>query len=52
MTTPTADALDHRKRSDPILAADIDRVGPCTITYRKPTFETRARPIVFQQPRT
>jgi len=44
-----ADALDHLNRSDPVLAAIIDRVGPCMIAYREPTFETLARAIVFQQ---
>jgi DNA-3-methyladenine glycosylase II len=46
---PAADALDHLNRCDPVLAAIIDRVGPCTIAYREPTFETLARAIVFQQ---
>jgi DNA-3-methyladenine glycosylase II len=32
-----------------VLAGVIDRVGPCTIAYRDPTFETLARAIVFQQ---
>jgi DNA-3-methyladenine glycosylase II len=49
MTTATADALDHLRRADPVLAAVIDRVGPYTIAYRDPTFETLARAIVFQQ---
>lgn len=48
-TTVPAEALDHLKRADPVLAALIDRVGPCTIAYREPTFETLARAIVFQQ---
>jgi DNA-3-methyladenine glycosylase II len=42
-------ALDHLKKSDVILAAIIERVGPCRITYREPTFEALARSIVFQQ---
>lgn len=49
MPATAADALDHLNRSDPVLAAIIDRVGPCTISYREPTFETLARAIVFQQ---
>jgi DNA-3-methyladenine glycosylase II len=44
-----ADALDQLKRSDPVLAAIIERVGPYAIAYREPTFETLARAIVFQQ---
>jgi DNA-3-methyladenine glycosylase II len=42
-------AVDHLRRSDPVLAAVIDRVGPFAISYREPTFETLARAIVFQQ---
>ncbi|HEY6272774.1 MAG TPA: DNA-3-methyladenine glycosylase [Terriglobales bacterium] len=42
-------AVDHLRESDPILAAIIERVGPCQITYREPTFEALARSIVFQQ---
>jgi DNA-3-methyladenine glycosylase II len=49
MTPAMARALDHLKRSDPVLAGIIDHVGPCTIAYREPTFETLARAIVFQQ---
>lgn len=42
-------ALDHLKASDTVLASIIDRVGPCKISYREPTFEALARSIVFQQ---
>src|SRR5436309_1783813 len=42
-------ALAHLKKSDLILASIIERVGPCSITYREPTFEALARSIVFQQ---
>jgi DNA-3-methyladenine glycosylase II len=42
-------AIDHLKSSDPVLAAIITRVGPCSITYLEPTFETLARSIVYQQ---
>ena len=42
-------ALAHLKKSDLILASIIERVGPCRITYREPTFEALARSIVFQQ---
>ncbi len=31
------------------MASIIDRVGPCQIAYREPTFEALARAIVFQQ---
>lgn len=42
-------ALDHLKRSDPVLGAIIDRVGPFTISYREPGFSTLVRSIVYQQ---
>src|SRR5438045_2913837 len=42
-------ALAHLKNSDIILASIIERVGPCRISYRDPTFEALARSIVFQQ---
>jgi DNA-3-methyladenine glycosylase II len=47
--TNHAAALDHLKRSDPVLAAVIGAVGAFAMTYREPTFETLARAIVFQQ---
>jgi DNA-3-methyladenine glycosylase II len=42
-------ALTHLRNSDPILAAIIDRVGPCRIQYSQPTFEALVRSIVYQQ---
>lgn len=42
-------ALDHLRNSDKVLAVIIDRVGPCRMNYREPTFESLARSIVFQQ---
>jgi len=42
-------ALNHRKKSDPILCAIIDRVGPYRMQYRDPSFEALVRSIVFQQ---
>lgn len=42
-------ALKHLKKSDPVLAAIIQRVGPCKIQYREPSFETLVRSIVYQQ---
>jgi DNA-3-methyladenine glycosylase II len=42
-------AIDHLRRSDPILAALIDRVGPFVMTYREPGFDTLVRSIVYQQ---
>jgi 3-methyladenine DNA glycosylase/8-oxoguanine DNA glycosylase len=43
------DAVEHLRRSDPVLASVIAAVGPFAMTYREPTFETLARAIVFQQ---
>jgi DNA-3-methyladenine glycosylase II len=42
-------ALNHLKKSDPILCAIIDRVGPYRMQYRDPSFEALVRSIVFQQ---
>lgn len=44
-------ALNHLKSSDPVLAAIIDRIGPCQIklAYREPDFRALVRAIVFQQ---
>jgi DNA-3-methyladenine glycosylase II len=42
-------ALKHLKKSDPVIAAIIRRVGPCVIQYRDPSFETLVRSIVYQQ---
>ena len=42
-------AIQHLKKSDPILAAIIRRVGPFRMAYREPEFETLVRSIVYQQ---
>jgi DNA-3-methyladenine glycosylase II len=42
-------ALKHLRKSDPVIAAIIQRVGPCVIQYREPSFETLVRSIVYQQ---
>ncbi len=42
-------AVHHLKKNDPVLAAIIERVGPCRLTFREPTFETLVRSIAFQQ---
>jgi DNA-3-methyladenine glycosylase II len=42
-------AIRHLTSSDPVLAAIIARVGPYRLQARKPTFETLARSIVYQQ---
>jgi DNA-3-methyladenine glycosylase II len=42
-------AISHLKRSDPVLAAIIGRVGEYSIQFRSPDFETLVRSIVSQQ---
>ncbi|MDQ2843534.1 MAG: DNA-3-methyladenine glycosylase 2 family protein [Acidobacteriota bacterium] len=42
-------AITHLRSVDPVLAQIIERVGPCAIVPRNPTFETLARSITFQQ---
>src|SRR3954468_18009716 len=42
-------AIAHLKKSDPVLAGIIARVGPMPSRYREPTFETMVRSIAFQQ---
>ena len=42
-------ALNHLRKSDPILRAIIGRVGPCRIEYGPAEFESLAESIVYQQ---
>jgi DNA-3-methyladenine glycosylase II len=42
-------AIEHLKRSDPILSAIIDQVGDYGIQFREPDFETLVKSIVYQQ---
>jgi DNA-3-methyladenine glycosylase II len=42
-------ALQHLKKSDPVMAAIIQRVGKFTLEYTEPGFETLVRSIVYQQ---
>jgi DNA-3-methyladenine glycosylase II len=42
-------ALNHLKKSDPVLASIIDRVGAYKIQYREPALQTLVRSIVYQQ---
>jgi len=42
-------AVRHLKKSDPVLATIIERVGPYRVTFREPTFQTLVRSIAFQQ---
>ena len=42
-------AISHLKRSDPVIAAIIGRVGEYSIQFRDPDFETLVKSIVSQQ---
>jgi len=42
-------AITHLKKSDPVLAAIIERAGAYKIRYREPGFETLVRSITNQQ---
>jgi 3-methyladenine DNA glycosylase/8-oxoguanine DNA glycosylase len=42
-------AIHHLKKSDPILGAIIERVGPCRMEYGNPEFHSLAEAIVYQQ---
>jgi 3-methyladenine DNA glycosylase/8-oxoguanine DNA glycosylase len=42
-------AVRHLKKSDPVLAAIIGRVGPCRMAFDEPTFHALAEAILYQQ---
>lgn len=42
-------AVRHLKKSDPILRAIIERVGPCRMEFDEPQFHSLAEAIVYQQ---
>ena len=42
-------AISHLKKSDPILAAIIEQVGPCRMEFAEPTFHSLAEAILYQQ---
>jgi DNA-3-methyladenine glycosylase II len=42
-------AINHLKKSDPVLAAIIEKIGPCRMQYGKPTFHSLAESILYQQ---
>jgi DNA-3-methyladenine glycosylase II len=42
-------AVDHLKKSDPVLRAIIERVGPCRMEFSVPEFASVAEAIVYQQ---
>jgi DNA-3-methyladenine glycosylase II len=43
------EAIQHLRRSDPILSEIIDRVGAYGIQFRDPDFESLVKSIVYQQ---
>src|ERR1700693_6410018 len=42
-------AINHLKKSDPVLRAIIERVGPCRMEFGPPGFHSLAEAIVYQQ---
>ena len=42
-------AILHLKKSDPVMRAIIERVGPCRMEYGEPMFHSLAEAIVYQQ---
>jgi DNA-3-methyladenine glycosylase II len=42
-------AVNHLKKSDPVLRAIIERVGPCRIEFGPAEFSSLAEAIVYQQ---
>jgi DNA-3-methyladenine glycosylase II len=42
-------AVNHLRKSDPILRAIIERVGPCRMEFGEPEFSSLAEAIVYQQ---
>jgi DNA-3-methyladenine glycosylase II len=42
-------AVNHLKKSDPVLRAIIERIGPCRMEFGPPEFHSLAESIVYQQ---
>src|ERR1700684_723384 len=42
-------AVIHLKKSDPVMRAIIDRIGPCRMQFGPPEFHSLAESIVYQQ---
>ena len=42
-------AVTHLKKSDPIMRAIIERIGPCRMPFGRPEFHSLAEAIVYQQ---
>ncbi len=42
-------AINHLKKSDPVLRAIIERIGPCRMEFGPPEFHSLAESILYQQ---
>ena len=42
-------AINHLRRADPVMAAIIERIGPCRMEYGEPAFHSLAEAILYQQ---
>jgi DNA-3-methyladenine glycosylase II len=42
-------AVNHLKKSDPVMRAIIERIGPCRMQFGPPEFHNLAEAIVYQQ---
>src|ERR1700704_2501684 len=42
-------AVNHLKKSDPVMRAIIERIGPCRMQFGPPEFYSLAEAIVYQQ---
>ena len=42
-------AIHHLKKSDPVMRAIIERIGPCRMQFGPPEFHSLAEAIVYQQ---
>ena len=42
-------AINHLKKSDPVMRGIIERVGPCRMEFSEPEFHSLAEAIVYQQ---
>jgi len=42
-------AVAHLKKSDPVLSAIIERIGPCCMEFSPPEFHSLAEAIIYQQ---
>jgi DNA-3-methyladenine glycosylase II len=48
-STSVRKALNHLKKSDPVLRAIMARIGPCRMQFGPPEFHSLAEAIVYQQ---